>query len=181
MTSLALLSTQLDEAYQRIRARVDGLTSEEFWWEPAPGCWTIERRPDGRWWVYYPELPHPDPGPLTTIGWRLVHDAESKIMYHEYAFGDARLVWDDIDSAHAPEAAIRQLDEGHALLRADLDGLTEEDLGRDRLTNWGEPWPTWKIFWAMIDHDIHHGAEIGALRDLYRVTNVAPAAPAAAS
>ena len=39
-----------------------------------------------------------------------------------------------------------------------------------RLTNWGEEWPTWRIFWTMIEHDIHHGAEIGALRDLLRVT-----------
>jgi len=36
------------------------------------------------------------------------------------------------------------------------------------LTNWGEKWPAWRIFWAMIEHDLHHGGEIGALRDLYR-------------
>jgi hypothetical protein len=36
-----------------------------------------------------------------------------------------------------------------------------------RSTNWGELWPTWRIFGAMIAHDLSHGAEIGCLRDLY--------------
>jgi hypothetical protein len=39
-----------------------------------------------------------------------------------------------------------------------------------RWTNWGERWPAWRILWTMIDHDAHHGAEIGCLRDLYRAT-----------
>jgi hypothetical protein len=30
-----------------------------------------------------------------------------------------------------------------------------------------EEWPTWRIFWTMIQHDAHHGGEIGCLRDLY--------------
>jgi hypothetical protein len=55
-------------------------------------------------------------------------------------------------------------------LREDLAELTDSDLDRPCATNWGEQWPAWKIFWTMIQHDIHHGAEIGTLRDLYRVT-----------
>ncbi len=31
----------------------------------------------------------------------------------------------------------------------------------------GERWPTWRIFWTMIQHDAHHGAEIAMLRDLW--------------
>jgi len=52
--------------------------------------------------VDYPEPPHPDPAPFTTIGWRLVHVAECKVMYHEYAFGGAKLTFPEIDSAHTP-------------------------------------------------------------------------------
>src|SRR5688500_5415331 len=91
--SHALLSTQLAEAFERLRSTVDTLTDEEFLWEPVPGCWTVRRGVDGRWSADYPDFPHPDPAPFTTIGWRLVHVAESKLMYHEYAFGAARLVW----------------------------------------------------------------------------------------
>lgn len=176
MDAHALLTRQLDEAYRGIRSRVDGLTDSEFWWEPAPGCWTIRQRPDGRWAADYAE-PDPEPAPFTTIGWRLVHVAECKIMYHEYAFGPGRLTWPEIDSAHTADAAIAQLEQGQALLVDDLRSLATDDLERAALTNWGETWPAWMIFETMIHHDLHHGAEIGALRDLYRATRAA-AAPA---
>src|SRR4029079_15389458 len=55
----------------------------------------------------------------------------------------------------------------------------EADLDPGRITNWGEEWPTWRVLWTMIDHDLHHGGEIGALRDLYRertmTTDLVPA------
>lgn len=169
MRSVQLLARQLDEAYRMIRERVDGLTEEEFWWEPVAGAWTVRQGEDGRWAGDYAE-PDPVPAPFTTIGWRLVHVAECKIMYREHAFGPGRLTWPDIDSAHTAADAIAQLEEGHSLLVADLAGLDDDELERPRGTNWGEDWPTWKIFWTMIHHDIHHGAEIGALRDLHRLT-----------
>src|ERR1043166_2415676 len=61
-----------DEAWRRIRSRVDGLTDEEYFWEPAPGCWSIRRRDDGTWTADWP-LPRPEPEPFTTIAWRLWH------------------------------------------------------------------------------------------------------------
>lgn len=87
-------------------------------------------------------------------------------MYHEYAFGAAKLTWPDIDSAHTAVDAIAQLDHGHTLLVRDLAGLRDADLDQPPRTNWGEQWPTWRVFWTMIDHDALHGGEIGALRDL---------------
>lgn len=169
---MELLRWQLQEAYTALRGCVEGLTDREFFWEPVPRCWTVRRGPDGRWAADYPESPHPDPAPFTTIGWRLVHVAECKVMYHEYAFGDAKLTFPDIDSAHTATAAIAQLEAGHKLLLRDLDGLDDAGLEREVLTNWGERWPARKIFWTMISHDLHHGGEIGALRDLW------PARPA---
>jgi hypothetical protein len=163
-----VIRQQLQEAYEGIRERVDGLTDDEFFWEPVPGCWTVSRRDDGRWTVDYPEPPHPEPAPFTTIGWRLVHVAECKVMYHEYAFGAATLTFPDIDSAHTAADAIAQLDAGHAMLLRDLAALDDTDLNREVLTNWGEKWPARKIFWTMVNHDHHHGGEIGVLRDLYR-------------
>jgi hypothetical protein len=166
--AVEIIRERLQEAYESIRERVDGLTDAEFFWEPVARCWTVRRRDDGRWAVDYPEPPHPDPAPFTTIGWRLVHVAECKVMYHEYAFGAARLTFPEIDSAHTAAAAIAQLKDGHAMLVRDLAGLDDASLDREVLTNWGERWPARKIFWTMVDHDLHHGGEIGALRDLYR-------------
>ena len=61
------------------------------------------------------------------------------------------------------------LEVGHGLLANDLASLGDDALERRVLTNWGEEWPAWRIFTTMTDHDRHHGAEIGVLRDLYRV------------
>ncbi len=54
------------------------------------------------------------------------------------------------------------------MLRSALDQTTNQDLAAPRPTNWGDQWPAWQIFSAMLLHDAHHGAEIGCLRDLYR-------------
>ncbi|HSP28714.1 MAG TPA: DinB family protein, partial [Ilumatobacteraceae bacterium] len=61
-----------DEVWQRSWSRFAGLTNDEYFWEPAPGCWTIRRRPDGAW-ISDGALPRPDPEPFTTIAWRLWH------------------------------------------------------------------------------------------------------------
>ncbi|HYU82566.1 MAG TPA: DinB family protein [Candidatus Polarisedimenticolia bacterium] len=167
-SAVLVIRERLQDAYDSIRERVEGLTDDEFFWEPVAGCWTVRRRDDGRWAVDYPEPPHPDPAPFTTIGWRPVHVAECKLMYHEYAFGPATLTFPGIDSAHTAALAIAQLETGHAMLLADLADLDDARLDREVLTNWGEKWPARKIFWTMIDHDLHHGGEIGVLRDLYR-------------
>jgi hypothetical protein len=162
-----LLVAEMDETWQILRARLEGLTDEEFFWAPVPDCWTVHRDAEGRWVVDYAD-PAPDPPPFTTIAWRLDHLAACKIMYHEYAFGPGELTWDELTLPGTAAEAVAWLEEGHGRLRAALDGLSDADLDEMRLTNWGEPWPTWRIFWAMIHHDAHHGAEIGCLRDLYR-------------
>jgi hypothetical protein len=95
-------------------------------------------------------------------------------MYHEWAYGAARLTWPELDTPHTAADAIALLDQGQALLRGDLHGLAEAQLDEPRRTNWGETWPAWRIFWAMIDHDALHGGAIGCLRDLYQWTHRRP-------
>jgi hypothetical protein len=168
MRTVEFLALQLDEAYRMLRDRVEGLNDEEFYWEPVPGSWTVRRLEGGRWAADYEE-PDPIPAPFSTIGWRLVHVAECKLMYHEYAFGPGRLTWDELDSTHTAADAVASLVEWQGLLVADLGSLDDADLERPAMTNWGEEWPTWRIFWTMIHHDLWHGGELGALRDLYRL------------
>jgi hypothetical protein len=168
MSRVQLLLHQMDGVYARLRERLAGLTDDEYFWEPAPGCWTIHRDESGAWVADYAE-PDPDPAPVTTIGWRLVHVADCKVMYHEWAFGPGKLAFPDLAPPATAAGAIVRLEEGQRLLRAELETLSERALDEPRSTNWGEQWPAWRIFWAMIDHDGHHGAEIGCLRDLYRV------------
>ncbi len=164
---VVMLGDQMEEAWETLRHRLDGLSQQEFFWQPVPDCWTVRRQEDGRWVIDH-GLPDPDPPPFTTIAWRLVHLAACKVMYHEYAFGSGKLDWDELETPGTPEDATNCLEKGHARLRAALSGLADTDLAIGRRTNWGELWPTWRIFWTMALHDLHHGAEIGCLRDLYR-------------
>ncbi|NIN64787.1 MAG: DinB family protein [Anaerolineae bacterium] len=164
---VALLATEMDEAWEGLRQRLDGLTDDEFFWEPVSGGWTVRTAEDGHWIVDYAD-PAPDPPPFTSIAWRLVHVAACKVMYHEYAFGRGKLTWDELEIPHTAADAIAWLEEGHARLRTALKQLRDADLEEMASTNWGDQWPTWRILWAMILHDLHHGAEIGCLRDLYR-------------
>jgi DinB superfamily len=66
---------------QQLRPRLDGLTDEEYFWQPVPGCWTLSRRGEssapislgeGEFTMDYARPPH-DREPVTTIAWRLAH------------------------------------------------------------------------------------------------------------
>jgi hypothetical protein len=73
---------QLESHWQhQLRPRLDGLTDPEYFWQPAPGCWTISRRGEspapisfgaGEFTMDYGQPPR-DPEPVTTIAWRLAH------------------------------------------------------------------------------------------------------------
>ena len=78
----AELIDQLESHWQqRLRPRLNGLTDDEYFWQPVPGCWTVSRRgqskaPDsfgeGEFTMDYVRGPQ-DREPVTTIAWRLGH------------------------------------------------------------------------------------------------------------
>jgi DinB superfamily len=166
MSRGALLAGTMEDAYARLCNRLEGLTEEEFFWRPVPDCWTVYRDESGRSTYDY-AVPDPQPAPVTTIAWQLVHVAACKVMYHEWAFGAARLTWPELEVPSTPSDALALLDRGQALLMDDLHGLTESQLDEAVQTNWGERWPAWRIFSVMADHDALHGGVMGCLRDLY--------------
>ena len=168
-----LLKSQMDDAWQSLLGWLTGLTDTEFHWEPIPGCWTVHPDEGGRWISDY-AIPDPDPPPFTTIAWRLIHVTTCKVMYWEHGFGPAKLTWDTLEIPHTVADTMVMLKEGHTRLRRALDDLNDGDLEALRPTNWGDRWPTWRIFWVMIAHDLEHGAEIGCLRHLYRATQSLP-------
>ncbi|HWI02509.1 MAG TPA: hypothetical protein VNT52_01540, partial [Acidimicrobiales bacterium] len=51
------------------RPRLNGLTDEEYLWEPVAGCWTLHPTDDGQV-LYDHAWPPPRPSPFTTIAWR---------------------------------------------------------------------------------------------------------------
>ena len=49
MSRIELLLVQMYEAYQRLSRHLDGLTDEEYLWQPVPDGWSIRRGDGGRW------------------------------------------------------------------------------------------------------------------------------------
>lgn len=165
---------QLTEAWLDARRVLDGLTDDEYLWEPVSPCWSVRRRsPSVRGWgsgefVCEDAWPAPDPLPATTIAWRVVHLAAWTDIYRAYAFEGAR---PDLDDAVVPPDVAA----GTAWLLRAQDGfiahvaeLTDESLFEARPAHWGESVPVVRLVTTMLIEHVHHLAEVGALRDLRR-------------
>lgn len=101
----------------------------------------------------------------------VLHLAECKAMYQNYAFGDASLHWEHMET-HSREIssgsreAMAWLRESHQKLRNSIAGVDDAGLEVERLTNWGEMRPTRWIVATMIEHDLYHAGEINHIRSL---------------
>lgn len=104
---------------------------------------------------------------MTTIAWRTVHVAAVQCQYWDYAFGPATASCDlEVPGNAAAATALLRASQGP--LSGVLAALTDPELETPRRTNWGGWWPCHRIFTTLIREQVHHGAEISLLRDLYR-------------
>lgn len=164
------------EVWQRTRQRLDGLTDQEYFWEPAPGCWSIRPTADGTMRADRAR-PTPEPAPFTTIAWRMWHLID---MYGE----DRAPRWldvppqgiavgpDDPDAtppANAAEA-LATLERAHDRWEAHLALVTDEQLAAPIGPIGGEYGDRARASYVlhMLDEFIHHAAEVSLLRDLWR-------------
>jgi len=165
-----------NHVWQRLRARLEGLTDDEYLWEPTPGCWTIRPRDDGTWTADWP-LPRPEPEPFTTLAWRLWHVID---MYGE----DRAPKWLDVPPQGDPIGfdgpdreppatatdALARLELAHDRWDAHLSLTDDERLSQLVGPVGGEYADRTRAAYVlhMLDEFIHHGAEISLLRDLWR-------------
>lgn len=158
MSAHELLVRGADHAFAALRFALDGVSDEDLAWPPAPGAWHVT---DG-------VLDHgPDsPPPVTTIGWRAAHVAMVLVVYESWAFGDGRARWETTPAPDGAVAVHAAISEGQSAFRRGLVGAN--DLDAMRPTAWGEDLPVWQLAWTVIAEHLHHGAEIGALRDVRR-------------
>jgi hypothetical protein len=150
--------------------RIEGLTDDEMLWEPVAGCMTVR---DGEIDPLPREPHHYDGGfdPVTTIGWRLGHIASG--------ITEERVVrWLGVDGATVPPPSISATAAGmSAWLATAVDWWSSLVEGLDD-GHLSEPiGPVGGMFGAgpragfvvhMNNETIHHGAEVGVLRDLWR-------------
>ena len=164
------LAEQLDYHWtNHLRPRLDGLTDDEYFWQPVPDCWTVH--PDGSIDFIYPE---PDPVPFTTIAWRLAHVIVGVFAMRNHShFGGPPADYQSWQYATDAATALSQLDDAYANWIAGVRSLSDDDLGQKVGPAEG-PWAEYPMI-ALVLHInrevIHHGAEIACIRDLYAHTN----------
>ena len=160
-------------AFQRTRRRLEGLSDLEYLWEPVEGCWSARCRSDGRWTLDTAVAPLTPP--FTTIAWRLWHLVGCYGQTKNARWLGLPLDTDGRFEMHADvpataDAALQCLDDAHDHWRALLDALSEDALGQPMGAIAGPFAQGRKAGYVlhMIDEFVHHGAELGVLRDLYR-------------
>ncbi len=163
-----------------LRPRLDGLTDEEYFWEPVPGSWTVRPDADGN---YRADLgPETDPPPVTTIAWRMMHIAVGCFVIRTSAFFGDGSAGDDADMfdprhvpadlPHTAAEAVTFLEDSYREWHGHVSQLGDAGL-RAPLGPKGAYFSEEPMA-ALIVHlnreVMHHGGEIGLLRDLYRST-----------
>jgi hypothetical protein len=165
---------QLSEySWSRTWARVDGLTDEEYLWEPVPGCWTIRRGGDG---VFHPDWAAADPPPFTNIAWRMCHlircygERRNRVWLGLPAEGGSDRFEVTAPCPVTAAAALSSLAAAYSEWATVLEMLSEAALD-ERLGPVAGPFADSDkadFVLHMLDEFIHHGAEIALLRDLWR-------------
>ena len=173
-----------------LRPRLEGLTDEEYLWEPVAGCWSVRPRAEtvghdsagGGDLVLDYSWPEPSPPPVTTIAWRLAHVTRSCLAVRTAShFGGPPAEPETWVLAGTADAALARLDAAYDAWTAGVEALGDEDLTRPCGEAEG-PFAAYP-FAALVLHInrevIHHGAEICLLRDLYlRTTDTLSKEPA---
>ncbi|RKN14342.1 DinB family protein [Micromonospora musae] len=166
----------------QLRERLDGLTDDEYLWEPVPSCWSVRPRRAGVGPVPVGSgattidfaMPQPDPAPFTTIAWRLGHVIVGVLAVRNAAhFGRAPTDYQSFEYAATASTALAQLDTEYATWRTGVESLGETGLDRPCGTAEG-PYaerPLAELVLHVNREVIHHLAEVCLLRDLYLHTH----------
>jgi hypothetical protein len=163
--------------------RLQGLTDEEYFWAPVAGAWSVRPDAQGRFVADGPGAgKEPDPPPVTTLAWRINHIAVG--VFHTRAstfFGDGSVPADAdmFDPRHAPESLPSTAAGAVELLRSSYEWWRDGLLSLDEETFLAPLGPRGSYFadqslarlaLHLSRECMHHGGEIGLLRDLYRAT-----------
>lgn len=178
----AVLVGQLEFYWEaHLRPRLEGLTDEEYFWEPVEGCWTLRRSRvgvyvmDGRW-------PEPSPPPVTSIAWRLMHVAVGCFATRTSTFfgtDDLPEDADMFDARHMPAVlpgtasdAIAFLERSYAQWHDGIASLDEAGMSVPLGPKGGHfaNDPMAELIAHLNREVMHHGGEICLLRDLYRAS-----------
>lgn len=174
------LADQLDWHWQnQFRPRLEGLTDDEYFWEPVTGCFSVRKRgaatapraAGAGEYVYEFAYPEPEIPPVTTIAWRLAHVIVGVFGARNAAhFGGPPAGWDTFSYAGTAGEALAQLDDAYATWIEGVRRLGPDGLARPCGPAEGpfSDYPLAELVLHINREALHHWAEIALLRDLYR-------------
>lgn len=161
----------------QLRARLEGLTDDEYVAELTPDAWNVHPRGastapvqggSGATVIDF-AFPEPDPPPVTTIAWRLGHvNCGVLAMRNASHFGREATDYMSYDYAASADEALAQLDREYATWLAGVEALGDEGLLRPCGEYGFEDRPMGELVVHIHRELIHHLAEVCLLRDLYR-------------
>lgn len=164
------LIDQLDFAWEyHFLHRMQGMTDEEYLWEPVADIWTVHSGENGGEPMVDPQQ-HVDPAPFTTIAWRMQHMADFFTKRRVDHFGDP-----DSETTSAPVSlsaseGMENLKAAYDRWKQELENMPDEKLGQP--CGQAEVHYPDSPFAALVLHInrefIHHSSECCLIRDLYR-------------
>jgi hypothetical protein len=118
--------------------------------------------------------PHPYPPPITTIAWRMHHLTEMLLGRADWTNGSHTFAEATLVVSGDAASAVAELDRAVAAWRSallDADDAALDTIGHSTYPSGSDAdEPFIDIVWWVNQEVLHHGAEIGLLRDLYRAT-----------
>lgn len=165
-----------------LRPRLDGLSDDEYLWEPVAGCWSLRPRAQAKSpmaagaadIVADFEYPEPDPAPFTTIAWRMAHLSIGVFgMRAANHFGEPGSVdYATTDWPLTAAGGLALLDHHHEAWISGVKSLGPDGLARPCGPAEGPfaEYPMAALVLHISREAIHHGSELCLLRDLYRHT-----------
>jgi hypothetical protein len=169
-----LLDSVLRKSFDNVRWLLEDVGDDDCFWEPATPCWSVRRRGDASegWgtglWVCEDIWPPPNPLPVTSIAWRMAHLAAWTDIYRDWTFEDQNLGLNQFEVPGTRHGVAEWVHSAQDRFTRSVEQLDDADLVELRPAHYGPHLPIHRLVSGIAVEHIHHGAEIGLLRDLRR-------------
>ena len=163
------LIRQLDTAWRLATYHLDGLSTEECLWRPAPVGLHVRPVADGTWAADWPDQEGYAIGP-PSIAWITWHIDFWWSMVVSHSFGDGSLSREDVRWPGSADDVRSRISQLHDEWRAALGMLSGEDLESTERTRWPFQHRPFADVVAWVNIELtKNAAEIGYARFLYAV------------
>jgi len=157
---------QLEWQYKMMRPVLNDISKEIAQWKPSPQARTLkvikEWSQKGNEWLSKQNF-----DPVSTIEYKIIHLAQCKQMYENYAFGSKSLKWSDLECPEWP-SAFEYFSQTHVKLLENIQSINDDKLEELSLTHFDEKWSFKHIITVLIYHDAYHFGQICTMKNYHQ-------------